>query len=197
MPELILTDDHRYLLDGKPLDGLTSTIKEAGLISNYGSEWHMNKGTAVHLATEYFDRGTLDEDTLDPQIQGYLESWKRFRKDQDYTPKYIEYPIYHPELMVGMKIDRLPGPTEIKSGTKEPHHILQVAMQYKTAVIWKLYDYSKDIPMTVYLNPDGGPPKIEQYNFSQIQEAFKVYASMLHFLRWRREKYGINAKTNH
>jgi hypothetical protein len=188
-PELILTNDHRYLLDGKPIDGLTSTIAEAGLIGNYGSEWHLDKGTAVHLCTEYFDGGTLDESTIDPQIRGYLESWKQVRKDQGYTPVEIEYPTYHPELLVGCKIDRLPGPCDLKSGSPEPWHILQIAFQWSALICHGMHDLAKS-PMDVYLDPDGGPPKVKSYKTSEMREAFKIYASMLVFLRWRREKYG-------
>ncbi len=188
MPELILTNDHRYLLDGKPIDGLTSTIDEAGLMGNYGSEWYLDKGTAVHLATELWDKGILDEATVDPQIAGYLESWKRFRKDQNYTPIKIEYQIYHPELMVGTKIDRLPL-LDIKSGPQAPWHVLQVAFQWITlkidqdSLLWPLPSW---IPKNVYLDPDGGSPKIKTYQPHELREAFKVYASMLYFLRWRR-----------
>ena len=185
MSELILTNDHRYLLDGKQIDGLTSTIAEAGLMSNYGSDWHMDKGTAVHLATELWDKGTLDESTVDPQIQGYLESWKQFRKDQNYTPLHIEFQIYHPQLMVGMKIDRLPGPLDIKSASPTPWHILQIAVQWATLIA----DHPREWvlkPMDIYLDPDGGSPKVKVYNVMELKEAYKVYCSMLHFLRWRK-----------
>ncbi len=195
MPELILTNDHRYLLDGKAIDGLTSTISEAGLMSNYGSEWYLDRGNAIHLATEFYDRGTLDEATLIPppgylDIRGYLESWKRFREDQNYTPTHIEYIIFHPELMVGTKIDRLPL-LDIKSGSQEPWHVLQVAFQWATLRIVeessKVFDWGWT-PMDIYLDPDGGPPKVKIYSPSELREAFKVYASMLMFIRWKREK---------
>ncbi len=189
MPELILTNDHRYLLDGNPIDGLTSTIAEAGLIGNFGGEWYLERGTAIHLATELWDKGTLDESTVDPQIQGYLASWKQFRKDQGYTPVEIEYQIYHPELLVGMKTDRLPGPCDLKSGSPEPWHILQIAAQWSTLYAHRLDKLIKN-PMDVYLDPDGGPPKVKAYKFLELREAFKIYASMLVYLRWRREKYG-------
>ncbi len=199
MSELILTNDHRYLLDGKPIDGLTSTISEAGL-TRISDPWYGERGTAVHLATEYFDKGTLDEDSVVDEIKGYLESWKQLRRNQNYTsipiPIHTEYKTYHPELMVGMKIDRLPGPIDLKSGTPEPWHILQIAVQYKTIQIYNLYDYSKDIPMDIYLDPNGKPPKVKTYNHSQLTEAFKVYASMLHFIRWKREKGVKNGSTS-
>ena len=195
MSELILTDDHRYLLDGKRIDGLTSTIQEAGLMGNFGSEWHMDRGMKIHLATELWDKGTLDESTVDPQIQGYLESWKQFRKDQSYIPAHIEYPTYHPELMVGTKIDRVPL-LDIKSGSPEPWHILQLAFQWTTLRINGPNGYAYTAinwtPKDIYLDPDGGPPKVKTYTPAEMRESFKIYASMLVYLRWRREKYGTS-----
>lgn len=187
MANLTLDDNHIYRIDGKPIDGLTSTIKESGLIRG-SDEWYMDRGTKIHLATQYYDEGTLDEDTVDPQIKGYLESWKRFRKDQKYEPKKIEYQIYHPLLMVGTTIDRLPGPIDLKSGVSEPWHILQIAMQWEAIKESGLYHYDTDEPMDVYLDGDGGPPKIRSYKYLELKEAFKVYTSMLYFLRWKRER---------
>ena len=187
MPKLELDDQHRYTLDGKGLDGLTSTIAEAGLISGYGSDWYMQRGTFIHQATEYWDKKILDENTLDPQIVPYLNSWKQFRKDQSYTPSHIEYPTYHPDLMVGMKIDRLPGPCDLKSGVLEPWHILQIAVQWSALICHGMHDLARE-PQDVYLDPDGGPPKVKPYKTSELKDAFKVYTSMMVFLRWRREK---------
>jgi folate-dependent phosphoribosylglycinamide formyltransferase PurN len=58
LPILTLNDEHQYSFDGKPVDGLTSTIKEAGLIRG-ADEWYMTRGTAIHLVTEFYDKGTL------------------------------------------------------------------------------------------------------------------------------------------
>ena len=184
MSNLILDiPTHTYYLDNKPLDGLTSTIAEAGLIRG-GDPWYMGRGTAVHLATEYFDKGTLDEDSVADEIKGYLLSWKQFRADQNYTPVEIEYPIWHPELMVGTKIDRLPL-LDIKSGAPDKWHILQLALQWSALICHGMHDMAKS-PMGVYLDPDGGPPKVKPYKTSEMREAFKAYASMLYFVRWRR-----------
>jgi hypothetical protein len=185
---LTLDDQHQYRWDGKPVDGLTSTIAEAGLIRN-SDPWYADRGSKVHLATQYFDEGTLDEETVDPQIKGYLESWKRFRKDQGYDPIhiYIEFKTYHPILQVATMIDRLPGPCDLKSGSVEPWHILQIAFQWDCLRTIGMRDLAIK-PMDVYLDPDGGPPKVKTYTSSELREAFKVYTSMLYFLRWKRER---------
>lgn len=185
---LTLDSQHQYRWDGKPVDGLTSTIEEAGLIGSWGNAWYLDRGSKIHLATQYWDEGTLDEETVDPKIKGYLESWKRFTKDQNYTPVEIEYQIFNPELRVASTVDRIPGPLDLKSGSPEPWHILQIAFQWSTLLRSGLYYLTK--PMDVYLDSDGGPPKVKLYKTSEMREAYKVYCSMLYFLRWRREKYG-------
>ena len=182
--KLILTDQHEYFLGDRKIDGLTASIKEAGLIRG-GGESYMTRGTAIHLATQFYDKGSLDESTVDSQIHGYLESWKRFRQDQNFTPSHVEWAIYHPEIMVAMTIDRLPGPLDIKSGAPEPWHVLQIAAQWSALLSHGLRDFVKS-PMDVYLDPDGGPPKIKLYNIAELKEAYQVYSSMLYFLRWKR-----------
>jgi hypothetical protein len=196
MPELLLDENHIYHLDGRQIDGLTSTLAEAGLMGNFGTEWHLTKGTAVHLATELWDKGTLDESTVDPQIAGYLESWKRFRDEQNYIPTHIEFKVVNPILQVATTIDRLPGPYDLKSGAPEPWHILQVAFQWAT--LWGGGDMIEFItsPMDIYLDQEGKSPKVKTYKYPELKEAYKVYCSMLFFLRWRRERYG-NSTTNH
>lgn len=190
---LTLDQNHVYRLDGKVIDGLTNTIEEAGLIRNCDS-WYGERGSALHLATEFYDKGTLDESTVDPQIQGYLESWKRFRKDQNYIPIKIEYRIVNTVLMVASKVDRIPL-LDIKGGVPVPWHILQIAFQWATLIS----DHPREWiakPMDVYLDSDGGPPKVKVYNASELREAYKVYSSMLVFVRWKREKGLKNGRTN-
>jgi hypothetical protein len=105
--------------------------------------------------------------------------------DQKYTPIKIEYLIWHPELMVGTKIDRLPGPLDIKGGTPEKWHILQIALQWSALIAHGMHDLAR-MPMDVYLDADGGPPKVRTYKTSEMREAFKAYSSMLYFIRWKR-----------
>lgn len=180
---LMLDQDHQYWLDGSKIDGLTSSMWEGGLIRN-SDQKYMDRGTAIHLATEYFDKG-LESESVSDDLRGYVESWKRFRADQDYQPVEIEYPIYHPELRVGTTIDRLPGPVDLKSGSPEKWHILQIALQWSALIAHGMHDLAR-MPMDVYLSADGGPPKVRAYKISEVKEAFKAYSSMLYFLRWRR-----------
>jgi len=186
MPNLTLDQNHQYRLDNKPIDGFTSTIQEAGLTWNCDPQYFL-KGTDIHYATEYHDKGTLESSlySFSEEIYPYLESWKKFRHEQDYHPLEIEYMTYHPELMVGTKIDRLPGPLDIKSGIPQKWHILQIAFQWACLKAHNLGNLAQ-CPMDVYLSEDGSSPKVKTYTQSEMREAFKVYCSMLHFIRWRR-----------
>ena len=174
---------HQYWLDGKPIDGLTSTIREAGL--GWDADQHyLERGKAIHLVTEKWDKGMLDEAMVTDEIMPFLESWIKFRRDLKYTPVEIEFPTYHPELMVGTRIDRLPL-LDIKSGGPEKWHVLQLALQWSALSCHGMSHLAKT-PMGIYLNSEGKIPKVKLYKASEMREAFKAYSSMLYFLRWRR-----------
>ncbi len=94
------------------------------------------RGTYAHLACEYFDRGCLDWDTLDPQLVPYVRAWAKFREVEDFTPilDWMERPIVSRRLRVAGKPDA-PGyrkgrPTmaDRKTGTViKPAMALQLA----------------------------------------------------------------------
>lgn len=54
------------------------------------------RGTAAHLACEYWDRGDLDEESLDPRTIPYLDAWKQFTTDTKPVWSEIEKLDYHP-----------------------------------------------------------------------------------------------------
>jgi len=186
MPNFTLSDDHVYTLGDRVIDGTTSILSAAGLIGNYGSQWYLDKGTAVHAVTQYYDKGTLDEDTIDPQIAGYLESWKRFRMDQDYMPIYYELFLHDPVMLYAGTLDRLPL-LDLKSGAYVPWHSLQMAAYWNLA---RVNGYQAEClqPMGVYLQEDGGTPKVKTYTQTEMRQEFKSFCSFLDTIRWKREK---------
>ena len=48
-------------------------------------------GTAAHAASFYYDEGDLDESSVDPVVLGYVNAWKRFRRESDFEREFIEY----------------------------------------------------------------------------------------------------------
>lgn len=110
----ILTFDaaeHRYLLDGRPIPSVTQIMRSAGLI-DYGflsqeqRERAMARGSAVHAATHYDDEGDLDETTISTEVGGYLEGWRKFRRDAKFTPELLEYRGFNDHLRFAGTLDR-------------------------------------------------------------------------------------------
>jgi hypothetical protein len=48
-------------------------------------------GREVHRATVMFDHGSLDWKSLDPRVEGYVESWRHFRSVTGFVPIVSEF----------------------------------------------------------------------------------------------------------
>ena len=100
---------HAYSWNGKPVPGVTSLLKH--LHSFEGIPAHIlaaacERGTAVHLATEYDDLGVLDEASIDPAIVGYVQAWRRFRAEKQTVWSHVEHQCFHPLLRYAGTLDR-------------------------------------------------------------------------------------------
>lgn len=76
--------NHRYYVDNKLTPSVTQILGLANLyefIDKRLLEKAGRFGTAVHKATELFDEGTLDFESLDVALIPYLEGWKKFLTD--------------------------------------------------------------------------------------------------------------------
>jgi hypothetical protein len=62
------------------------------MISQSVLEAKRDLGTKVHMATEYYDAGILNEGTLDDELKPYFEGWKRFSNDMQF--KSVEMPEF-------------------------------------------------------------------------------------------------------
>lgn len=85
-------EQHRYTYRGLPLVSVTQALRLAGLSTDprFFAPGSAERGTAVHLATQYDDEGTLDESTLDPVIMPYVEAWRKFKVEMGFQPIHIE-----------------------------------------------------------------------------------------------------------
>lgn len=86
---------HRYFLDSREIPGVTSILKGAGIID---TSWYNNvacqRGTYVHRAICFHNRGTLDESTLSPILAPYLGAYTRFLRESGFTPMRWEEIVY-------------------------------------------------------------------------------------------------------
>lgn len=79
-------DVHEYHMNGRRLISVTQVLKSAGIINYSGiNPMYAERGTSVHLAAEFEDKGTLDLECLDPRILPYLKAYRKFKRDSGAT----------------------------------------------------------------------------------------------------------------
>lgn len=86
MPEFKFDPEkHLYTLDGVKLPSVTEVLPY-----NYSGdyEYQRDRGDKVHLMIDYYNKGILDEDTLDVALIPYLDAYKRFRAEHSLNGLY-------------------------------------------------------------------------------------------------------------
>jgi hypothetical protein len=136
-------ESHTYYWNGARVCGVTNVLKDALLVDYSGIprailDAAAERGRNVHLALEYYDHGTLDEERLAPEYQGYLEAYKRFCQDTGFVVGYIETRRYQPQRHYAGTFDRtgyLPNSkgggtrwlVDFKTGMFQDGHFAQLA----------------------------------------------------------------------
>jgi hypothetical protein len=134
MPVVLDERTHEYAVDGRPVLGVTKALGLGGCISRHWSDvWYADRGTAIHKATELDDLGELDESSVDPVIGGFLNGWRKFRREASPVLQFIERKFYEACYGYCGTIDRVmylngaPGVLDIKSGAPMDWHGVQLA----------------------------------------------------------------------
>ena len=100
---------HTYTVGGVVIESVTTLLKPMEDLSAIPPAILARKaalGTAVHFATELDDQDDLDEESLSPEIKGYLDGWRRFKAEHNFVPESIEQQLYHPTHWYAGTIDR-------------------------------------------------------------------------------------------
>lgn len=153
-------EGHRYFLGGREVPGVTSVLKEAGVIDAtfLRNREALARGSRVHSACEAIDLcrraglrtdATIVSDRLRPGEQGYADAYAAFVRD--HAPKYshVEVGLLHATLRFGGRPDRIcaylgggPAILELKTGHPAPWHGVQLAayqMLFPTGSRWVVY----------------------------------------------------------
>lgn len=91
---------HTYRVGGKVISGITGLLRDAGIIKgvDYGSDEALWRGKLIHKALEYLNKGTLNWDTVDNEIEPYIRAYQQFQMDTGFKPRSWENSLYHPQL---------------------------------------------------------------------------------------------------
>jgi hypothetical protein len=102
-------EKHIFTYNGLVLPSVTQILKRGGLSPDFTGidEWYAQKGTYVHKATELYDQGILDEDTLDDTVRRYFNGWKGFRAEFKGEIVAIEKRLRHPVFGYAGILDRI------------------------------------------------------------------------------------------
>lgn len=133
---------------------VTDLLYESGMQSfKWVKKEHLDRGTAVHKATQYHDEGTLRPNTLDPRVAIRLAQYQRFLRETKAEIHEIEQYVRHPLYGYQGTLDRVltiygrRGVLDIKGTAESPWHGIQLAlyaMCYKGPLArWNLYLYDQ------------------------------------------------------
>jgi hypothetical protein len=199
---------HTYRQDGKVIPSVTQIIQATGLIdTTWMTSESAVRGSDVHKALEYYDKGTLDVAHLNeqrPELLSYTAVWERFLNDSKFQidPDGIECRAIakRPPLYAG-RIDRKGSVQEtcrddyatrtildIKTGIQRPADIIQIAAYAGTDVT------PETLPVCwlVYLHPDRGRGyTLRSLEIKEILDAQNTFAAALTVYNWR-QSHGLN-----
>lgn len=193
MPEVEFNAErHEYAHAGRPVRfSVTRVIEAGGLSPKFDGvdPFYRDRGTAVHKATEYEERRTLDERNLDSQISPYLKGYRAWKVDVRPVVLAVEKRVYHPGLEYAGTIDRIvevcgvKGVVDVKTGHKYPWHQIQTAA-YAMAENGKNPQTLKR--WSLYLDERGRYKFVEHTDFGD----FLVWQSCLTIAKWK-ARFGL------
>lgn len=179
-------EGHIYTVNDRRILSVNQVLEAAGLQPMFVSPEKLKRagdvGMNVHLATELYDKGDLDEDSLDPDIYQQVQAYKKFRKDTKIKiyPDAIERIVYN--RMYGYigtldRIIRINGNLavlDIKSGALAGWVALQLAA-YVECLKKRIARYA------LQLKPNG------KYNLKRYEDPndVNVFLSALTIVNWR------------
>lgn len=131
-----IPEPHSIKVNGITVPTITQILEAEGFIDkSWYDEDSRDRGTHVHLACHLDNICQLDEESVDPIVAGYLESWRKFKRTCNYRPQLSEQPLGSDRWWFGGVLDsagRLNNTgaiVEIKTGIVEPWVALQTAAQ--------------------------------------------------------------------
>src|SRR5260221_648800 len=92
---------------GNGFPHVTDLLKDAGLIDDqWFQQFDLDRGSALHKATELLDLGDLHWPSVDPVILGRLRQYQRFKDEVKPVILSIEEKVINAPLQYQGKLDR-------------------------------------------------------------------------------------------
>ena len=148
-------DTHTYRSGTRLVPSVTHILADLGFIdTSFFTEESADRGRKVHKLCELYDNETLDEESIDPRLKGYLDAWIAFCEAEGFAWTMIEKKVFNERSWYAGTLDRKGvnrrGKTillDIKTGGPAPWHAYQLG-GYLTCE-------PADEIQTVHLSKDG------------------------------------------
>lgn len=190
-------EGHFYLLNGVRIPNVT---KVTDALSSYAGvpldvlQRKAEIGDAVHFATELDDADDLDDSTLPDEIRGYVEGWRKFKRDTGWCTDLSEVRVYSQTYRYAGTLDAVGYFNKLK-GIK-PHvpaivdkkctFTIMASVGPQVAAYMHAYNEMKLGPkvtrrFAVQLRPDA------TYNLHECRDEtdLSIYLAALSLLNWR------------
>ncbi len=191
MPSELTRDaGHVYRLDGRVVPGVTQVlnlVSELDGIPRAVLAAAAEFGQHVHQATDLFDRGTLDIETLDPKLAPYLAAWQKFLADSRVVIVSSESFVHHPALGYAGQRDRrvlfpeskLPHTLDIKTSALMPRTVGPQTAAYRECDLHRGLE-SSPVRYCVHLKADA------TYRLHRLTDRadFSIFVSCLNIWRF-------------
>lgn len=181
-------ESHVYRTDGgNPVLSVTTIIRRAGLSDpRFYSDEARDRGTAAHLAIQYINEGTLDDDTVHERILPYVLGYRRWLSQSGFVVEQAERIVHNPIYGYAGTVDivgtlnGLPAVVDVKTGTMQPWTALQLAA-YAEAIAPR----KNILRFGLEIRQDSS------YRFEQFAERtdFDVFAGACALVKWK-ERHG-------
>lgn len=169
MPELTFNEArHEYRVGGRVVPSVTQVL---GILTDFGAvpaevlARAAEFGTHVHQACALWNRGTLDEDALDPALAPYLAQWQRFVVESGAEIRDSELPVYHRGLNYAGTLDVL---AEWRNGL--------CIIDIKTGAVPRTVGAQTEAYRRAYESQECGVMPRRRYCVQLTADAYKVHA---------------------
>lgn len=189
MSELTLDEaTHTYRLGDRVLPSvtqITATIAPLFGIPRDVLEAKADLGTAVHRATQFYDEGDLDADSLPELVSPYLRAYAKFLNESEARWTHIEHRVCHHGAGYAGTLDRVGYLRGAKGGLS----LVDLKATYRIAPIYgvqtALYAHALDgkvrYRFALQLKPDG------TYRLQEFRDPsdLSVGLAALTLMQWR------------
>jgi len=125
-------DAHLYTIDGEEVVSVTQALVESSMIdTKWFTEWARHRGSTVHKVLELKIKGTLDLNSIDPKIQGYIDAYDRFLEETSFSCDQVERSVWCPSQGFAGTLDQI---GTFRSGRRAIVDTKTGALQWQTGI---------------------------------------------------------------